>query len=451
MINEQSTKRQKLGLWMLTSLVAGNMIGSGIFLLPSSLASYGSISILSWIFTSIGAILVGLVFAKLGSLIPRVGGPYAYARLGFGNFTGFQIAYNYWIALWVGNAAIAVAFTSYLSVFFPVIKSNDVLSCLVSIGLVWLLTFVNIIGVQRAGLLQLITTILKLVPLILIATFGLLFIHPAYLKDFNISGTSNFSALSSAATLTLWAFIGLESATVPADDVENPAQTIPRATILGVVIASVVYVLSTIAVMGVVPMSQLSKSLSPYADAARVMLGPTADIIVAIGAIISCLGALNGWTLLAGQVPMAAAQDDLFPAMFKIKSRFGTPIVGLIVSSLLITALLLLTLNKSMVAQFTFIILIATLASLIPYLYTTMGELMLFIKHPNLTKGKKIIGPSIIAILASIYIFWAIYGSGKDTVFYGGLLFFSSVPIYAWMQWRNQIKAHHLAPGTEDL
>lgn len=448
---QQPTQRQKLGLWMLTSLVAGNMIGSGIFLLPSSLASYGSISILSWIFTSAGAILVALVFAKLGSLIPRVGGPYAYARAGFGNFTGFQIAYNYWIALWVGNAAIAVAFTSYLSIFFPVLKSNIELSCIVSIAIVWLMTFVNIIGIRRAGVLQLITTILKLVPLILIATFGLLYIHPQYLKDFNISGTSNFSALSSAATLTLWAFIGLESATVPADDIIDPARTIPRATILGVIIAALVYVMSTIAVMGVVPMGELAKSLSPYADAAKIMFGPTAAIIVGLGAIISCLGALNGWTLLAGQIPMAAARDGLFPKIFATKSRFGTPIVGLVVSSLLITLLLLLTLNKSLVTQFTFIILIATLASLIPYLYTCLGELMLFIKHPDHFNGKSLVAPSIISVLATIYIFWAIYGSGKDTVFYGGLLFFSSVPIYAWMQWTNQITVHHLAPGTEDL
>ena len=266
--------KRTIGLWILTSLVAGNMIGSGIFLLPASLASYGSISILSWIMTSIGAILLALVFAKLGSLMPKVGGPYAYARAGFGNFAGFQIAYNYWIALWVGNAAIVVALISYLSVFWPALKSNDVLSCSVAITIVWLLTFINIIGVRTAGVFQLITTILKLLPLIFIATVGLFYLHPHYLADFNVSGKSNFSALTSAATLTFWAFVGLESATVPADDVIDPQRTIPRATILGTIIAATVYILSTVAVMGVLPMSQLAKSVSPYADAARIMLGP---------------------------------------------------------------------------------------------------------------------------------------------------------------------------------
>lgn len=431
-----TTHKRTIGLWILTSLVAGNMIGSGIFLLPASLASYGSISIFSWIITSVGAILLALVFAKLGSLLPKVGGPYAYARAGFGNFAGFQIAYNYWIALWVGNAAIVVALISYLSVFWPALKSNEILSFFASLGVVWILTIINIIGVRTAGIFQLITTLLKLLPLIFIATVGLFYIHPHYLADFNISGKSNFSALTTAATLTFWAFVGLESATVPADDVIDPQRTIPRATIIGTCIAAVVYILSTIAIMGVLPMTQLAKSVSPYADAARVMLGPAADIIVALGALISCLGALNGWTLLQGQIPYAAAKDGLFPAIFAKESRFGTPVVGLVISSILISFLLLMTINKSLVSQFTLIILIATLASLIPYLYTCMAELMIFLKQKEQLKGTtNIIGSMIIAILAMIFAFWAIAGSGQDTVFYGALLFLSSVPIYVLMRW----------------
>ncbi len=436
MSSQTPTHKRTIGLWILTSLVAGNMIGSGIFLLPASLAGFGSISILSWIITSVGAIFIALVFAKLGSLLPKVGGPYAYTRAGFGNFAGFQIAYNYWIALWVGNAAIVVALISYLSVFWPALKSNDILSFFVCLAIVWTLTLVNIIGVRTAGVFQLITTVLKLLPLIFIATVGLYYIHPHYLTDFNISGKSNFSALTNAATLTFWAFVGLESATVPADDVIDPQRTIPRATIIGTCIAAAVYILSTIAIMGVLPMSQLAKSVSPYADAARIMLGPTADIIVALGALISCLGALNGWTLLQGQIPYAAAKDGLFPAIFAKDSRFGTPVVGLVVSSILISLLLLLTINKSLVTQFTLIILIATLASLIPYLYTCLAELMIFLKQKDKLNGKKIIGSVIISCLASLFAFYAIVGSGHDTVFYGALLFLSSVPVYVLMRWQ---------------
>lgn len=426
-----------LGLWMLTALVAGNMIGSGVFLLPATLASFGSISIVAWIITSIGAMCLALVFAKLSSLIPKVGGPYAYCREGFGNFVGFQVAYNYWIALWVGNAAIAVAAVSYLSVLFPEVKTYPQLDCWLSIGFVWLMTFINILGVRQAGIFQLVTTILKLLPLFLIATFGLMFIHPHNLTDFNISGHSNFTALTSAATLTLWSFIGLESATIPADDVENPQRNIPRATILGTLITALIYILSTAAVMGVIPMAQLAKSTSPYADAAQIMFGPTAYYVIGLGAIISCFGALNGWTLLQGQIPYAAARDGVFPAIFTKESRFGTPVVGLIVSSILITLLLLLTLSTTLVKQFTLIILMATMASLIPYLFTCMAELMIFIKYREQFSSKRLFASSVISIIGMAYAFWAMVGSGYQIVFYGSLLFFSSVPVYVWMQWSN--------------
>jgi len=435
-MSNSAPARHKLGLWMLTALVAGNMIGSGIFLLPASLASYGSISLLSWIFTCAGAILLALVFAKLSTVMPRIGGPYAYCREAFGDFVGFQMAYNYWIALWVGNAAIAVAFTGYLGFFWHGLAGNNQLSCLVSIAIVWLMTFINLIGIRRAGAVQLVTTILKLLPLILIASLGLLFIQPHNFADFNISGKTNLAAFSGAATLTLWAFIGLESASVPADDVENPKRNIPRATIFGVLITAVIYILSSIAVMGTIPLKELAHSTAPYADAARIMFGPIGSILVAAGAVISCFGALNGWTLLQGQIPLAAARDNLFPKVFMKESRYGTPVVGLVVSSVLITLLLLLTLDQGLVKQFTFIILLATLASLIPYFFTTMAELIIFMKFPQEFSGKRILGSVIIAILAGAYAFWTIIGSGQETVFYGTLLFFSSIPIYAWMKWR---------------
>jgi len=444
-------KQQKLGLWMLTALVAGNMIGSGIFLLPASLATFGSISLLSWIATASGALLIALVFAKLGTVMPRIGGPYAYCREAFGDFVGFQMAYNYWIALWVGNAAIAIAFTGYLSFFIASLAKNAMLSCLVSISLVWLITFVNLLGVRHAGIFQLLTTVLKLIPLLLVALVGIFYIHPHYLADFNLSGKSNFSAFSSAATLTLWSFIGLESASVPADHVDNPTRNIPRATILGVLISSIVYILSSIAVMGSMPLSQLAHSNAPYADAASVMFGPIGSVIVAIGAIISCVGVLNGWVLLQGQIPLAAAQDKLFPRIFEKKSSNGTPVAGLVISSLLVTVLLLMTLSQSLVKQFTIIILLATLASLIPYFLTTMAELIIFLKYPGLFKGKRLLVSVMIAILAGIYSFWAIIGSGKETIFYGTLLLLSSVPVYVWMKWQTPVAKTNINTSEQPL
>ena len=445
-------KQQKLGLWMLTALVTGNMIGSGIFLLPASLAAYGSISLLSWIATAAGALLIALVFAKLANVMPLIGGPYAYCREAFGDFVGFQMAYNYWIALWVGNAAIVVALTGYLSFFWPILAKNAMLSCLVSISLVWLITFINLLGVRHAGVFQLLTTILKLIPLLLIAFVGIFYIHPHFFCVFNLSGKSNFSAFSGAATLTLWSFIGLESASVPAGHVDNPTHNIPKATILGVVITTVVYILSSIAVMGVMPLTELAHSNAPYADAAHIMFGPIGSTIVAIGAVISCLGALNGWILLQGQIPLAAAQDKLFPSIFLKKSSNGTPVVGLIISSILISLLLLMTLNHSLVKQFTIIILLATLASLIPYFLTTMSELVIFFKYPGLfKKTRKLFGSVVIAVLAGIYSFWVIIGSGKETVFYGTLLLLSSAPVYVWMKWHASLDKSNLNVNEQPL
>lgn len=437
MTNQVAHKRA-LGPWMLTALVAGNMVGSGIFYLPTELAGYGSISLLAWVFTSCGALLLALVFAKLGMLLPRIGGPYAYCREAFGEFVGFQMAYNYWIALWIGNAAITVALAGYLGVFFPVLNSSPIMSFFVSAGTLWTLTIINIIGVRWAGITQLVTTILKFAPLLLISIVGLIYLHPHNIPAFNTTGKSNISALSGAATLTLWAFVGLESATVPAEDVINPKRNIPRATIIGTLIAAVIYIIGTLAVMGQVPADQLAHSTAPFADAAKVLFGPIGASLIAFGAIVSCLGALNGWTLLPAQILLAASRDGIFPKMFAKESRFGTPTNGLIVTSILITGILLLTLDKGLVKQFQFITLLATLAGLIPYFFTTMAELMIFIKDRDLVKHEKLIPSVIVAILAGIYAFWTIIGSGQDTVFYGSLLFFSSIPVYVWMKYREK-------------
>ncbi|MFU8797400.1 MAG: amino acid permease [Gammaproteobacteria bacterium] len=434
MIN--GTKKRGLGLWMLTALVAGNMIGSGIFMLPAALAHYGSISILAWVLTAMGAICLALVFSKLSELIPKTGGPYVYCRIGFGNFVGFQIAYNYWIALCVGNAAIVVAFVGYLGVFWPELTQNPYLAFTIKVGTVWFMTLINVFGVRSAGIVQLVTTVLKILPLLVMGTVGFLFVRPENLSHFNLSGEATLPALTGAATLTLWAFIGLESATVPAEDANNP-KDISRATVLGTVIAAVVYILSTVAVMGIIAPDILTKSTAPFSDAANIVFGPMGGWLIAAGAMISCFGALNGWTLLQGQIPYAAARDGMFPAIFAKKSRYGTPVFGLVLASVLITVLLVLTLHESLVKQFTFIILLATLASLIPYFFTAMAELMIFIKYREQFKGQRLLKSTIIALLAGAYAFWAIAGAGHEKVFYGMLLFFSGIPIYIWMHWKS--------------
>lgn len=431
---------KKLGVWMLTALVVGNMIGSGVFLLPASLASIGSITVFSWCATAVGAMLLALVFAKLSTLFPKTGGPYIYCLEGFGNFIGFQVAYNYWIYMWVGNAAIAVAFTGYLSTFFPELIQNNLLAFFVTAGVVWLFTLINIVGVHMAGMFQLILTILKFVPLILIAIIGLFFIDSSNLTFFNVSGKSNFSAFSSGAMLTLWAFLGMESASIPADEVKNPEKTIPRATILGTALTALVYIASTIAIMGVIPVPELQDAAAPFADLAGRIFGEWGKLVMGAAAVISCMGALNGWILLQGQIPLAAAKDQLFPKKFGQISKQRAPVFGIVLSSVLVTLLLVLNFNKNLVDQFTFIISLATLAAIIAYLYTTIAEFVIYVKHPEKADKGKIVRSLTIAGLAFLYTFWATISAGQEIVFYGALLMFTSIPIYGWMQWQKYKK-----------
>ena len=430
------TTPKKLTLFMLITLVTGNMIGSGMFLLPSSLAAFGSISLISWLFTAGGSIILALVFAHLGGMMPKNGGPYAYTEAGFGPFIGFQTAFCYWVALWVGNAAIAIAMIGYLRVFFPILDSAHN-TCIAAIVVVWLLTFVNIIGVRRAGMLQLFATIFKLIPIILIALTGWFFFHPSYLtQHFNISHHSNFFAISNAATLTLWAFIGLESATVPAGSVHNPKRNIPLATVIGTLIAAIAYIASSTAIMGMIPAVQLMHSTSPFADAAKIILGPWGQWLIAAGAAISCFGALNGWTMLQGQIAMAAADNQQFPAIFGKRTRFDTPGWGLIITAVLITILLLFSASPSLIHQFNLIILIATLASLLPYFYTTMASIILLKREGTWMKSAT--KHVVIATIGAIYSAWAILGSGQDIVFYGVILLLCSVPPYAYVKVKIQ-------------
>lgn len=424
--------KHSLGFWMLTALVAGNMIGSGIFLLPPALANYGMYGTAGWFFTATGALILGLVFAKLSQATPKVGGPYAFCRDAFGDFAGSIVAYNYWIAQWVGNAAIAVAFVGYMAVFFPVLISTSVSKCIAAICAVWFLTLVNILGVRHAGFVQLLTTTLKIMPLVVVGTVGYFFIDMKNLAAPNLSGQNGITALSSAAALTLWAFIGLESATVPAAEVRNPKRNIPLATIVGVIATAVIYIASSVAVIGIVPTAELLHSNAPYADAAKIMFGTVGQWLIAAGAAISAFGTLNGWILLQARVPYAAALDGLFPKIFAILSPMKTPVVSLIISSSCTTVLLLLTLKKNLMAQFEFVTLLAVLANLIPYLFSSMAILILYFKH-KAHFGKQLFSTILIlGILGFIYSFWAFYGAGKEIVFYGALLFFTGVPVYVW-------------------
>lgn len=434
--NGNPTLKRELGIWTSTSLVVGNMIGAGIFLLPAALATYGGISILGWLFTAFGAMLLAMVFARLSKMLPKGGGPYAYTREGLGDFAAFLVAWGYWISTWSGNAAISVACVGYLAVFIPPLQ-NPVYAALCAVGIIWFLTFINSLGIKQVGILQLLTTILKIVPLLLIGILGIIFFDINNFIPFNVSGESNLSAIIATAAMTLWAMLGLEACTIPADNIKNPEKTIPHATIFGTLGAALVYIIGTVGVMGIISPADLVNSTAPFADAATKILGPGAGYFVAAGAAISCFGALNGWILMQGQLPMAVARDGLFPKKFAYISKNGTPVIGLVISSILITLLVGMNYTEGLVEQFTFIILLSTLTTLVPYLFSTMSELIIFAKNKETYKKEKLIAPSIIAMVAFLYSMWAVAGAGEEVVYWGFLLLMAGVPVYVWIKWRG--------------
>ncbi len=432
------------------------MIGSGVFLLPASLAAValvsGSSSLLAWALTGLGAMLLAAVFATLGRAYPRTGGPYAFAHHAFGDFVGFQTAWGYWIAAWAGNAAIAVAFTGYLTVFFPGLGTNSLAAAGVTIGVIWLLTAVNILGVRESGILQLLTTVLKFVPLAVIGVVGLFFMDAGNFTPFAPAGLGTgdgmLGGITAAAALTLWAFIGLESATVPAEEVKDPERTIPRATVLGTLVTTLVYVVATIAIFGILPLERLAESASPFAAAASEMFGGTWGKAIALVALISTFGCLNGWILIQGRVPLAAARDGLFPRPFaRVSGRRGTPVFGLVVSSVLISVLVMMNYTKSLVDQFTFILLLATLTTLVPYAYAAAAEVVLFVTDRARFAMKRLVGATVIAALGFAYAVWAIVGSGTDVIAKGFILLLLGIPLYALQVWMRHREMRRTPEG----
>lgn len=423
---------------MATSLVIGNMIGSGIFLLPSALAQYRGYGIASWLITATGALVLAVTFARLARRIPKVGGPYAYAREGFGEFAGFFMAWGYWISVLATNAAVATALVSYSTLFWPALGRTPSLAALVALGTIWMLTALNAGGVRNGGIVQLVTVILKIVPLLMIGTVGLFYIQPQGFAFEPPTGQTPLTSLSAAVALTLWAFLGFESASIPADNVVQPERTIPRATVIGTIITAVVYIASTVAVMGIVPTDTLSASNAPFADAGRMIWGSWAGYLMGIGAIISCFGTLNGWILMQGQIPMAMAQDGLFPAFFAKTRQDGTPAVAIVVSSVFVTVLLLFSFTGTLVELFTKTILLATLTAVVPYVFSAMTELRFVLsqrgEEGSTATKTRAFGALSIPIAAFVYSMWAVIGAGQETVYLGFILLLAGLPIYVWLK-----------------
>tara|TARA_R110000868_G_scaffold68727_1_gene203276 strand:- start:141 stop:1445 length:1305 start_codon:yes stop_codon:yes gene_type:complete len=404
--------RKALSLPILLSLVVGNMIGTGIYVLPASLAKYGPLSLLAWLFTAVGAVFFALTLAALNKRHPKTGGLYVFCREAYGRMAGFIVAYLYWIANLVSIAGIAVASVGYLGFVSPSLDSNSTeysryAILYVELAVVWLFTLINIIGIHTAGVIQLILTIIKIIPLLVISLLGLGYIHLDNLTTFTITNQSNFTAIGSAAALTFWAFIGIESATIPAENTRG-WRDIYKATVYGTLITSFIYILSTFVLMGMIPSEQLQNTQFPFAEAGNILFGPKSALIIALCAVTSGLGALNVTILIQGQIVFAAARDKLFPKVFSKLSKHDVPIAGQLLSSSLVTLLLFVTLQPTLLEQFDSIALLAGLFALLTYFGSALSELKFLVQDHGLGRALLKNKSSFITAVAILYCVWMI-------------------------------------------
>lgn len=422
------TTTRRLGFMMTLALVVGNLIGSGIYLLPATLAPLGANQLIGWLVTIGGALCLALVFARLGGKLPLAGGPYAYAQAAFGPLAGFATAWSYWTMIWAGNGAIAVAVVSNISLIAPGIGSTPGVPALLAIACVWLLTTVNIYGVRTAGEVSLVTSALKLIPLVALIALALwlwLSGAPAVAQPpVPITG----GAIASAAGLTFWGFLGLESATVPADKVEDAAHAIPRATMIGTVLTGVVYLGISMAFFAYMPTGQAAASPAPVAAFLGSHFGGQVAGVVAVFAAISAFGTLNGFILLQGEVPWAMARGGVFPAWFGKETRRGTPMRAHLVSSVLLTGVALLNYSKGLGDLFQFIASVSLAAGMLSYLIAMLAAIKLLPAERGLLP---------VALVASGFIVWASWGLGAQALGYGALFVAAGVPVY-WLVRRSQ-------------
>ncbi|BAC68504.1 transporter [Streptomyces avermitilis] len=433
-----SRHTRRFGLPVATALVMGNIIGGGIFLLPASVAPYGTVSLVAFGVLTVGAIALALVFGRLAERDPRTGGPYVYAREAFGDFAGFLAAWAYWITTWVSNAALAVAAVGYLDVLIPV-NDHRWTACLAALTLQWLPALANFAGTRYVGAVQIVSTVLKFVPLLLVAVGGLFFFDPDNLGPFHASGGSVPGAVSACAALLLFSYLGVESAAVSAGEVKNARRNVGRATIIGTTGAALVYLLGTLSVFGTVAHDRLVQSTAPFSDAVNAMFGGTwGGWAVALAALVSMTGCLNGWTLLSAQTPYAAARDGLFPAAFARRRR-GVPTVGVGVTVVLASLLTVYNYTSGSAKVFEILVLVTTFTATVPYLLATAAQIFhLLSGRRELVDRTRLVRDAVVTAVAAAFSMWLVAGAGYAAVYQGVLFLFAGVIVYAVLAARRQ-------------
>jgi putrescine:ornithine antiporter len=413
-------QQKKMNLIQLTFMVAVNMMGSGIIMLPTNMAQVGAISLLSWLVTAVGSMAIAYGFAQAGIFNDRAGGMAAYAEDAYGKDGYFQVFFLYFLSLAIGNVAIGISAVGYLATFFPWLSSTPVTTCIGVILLLWLTTFANFGGPSVTGKIGSVTVWGVILPVGLLSLIGWFwFSKETFSAAWNPQGLSIGAGMSSSISLTLWAFLGMESAAQNSAAVENPKKNVPLACLFGTLGAAVIYILSTTVIQGIVPNAELANSTGPFGLAYAKMFNPVIGQIVMALAVLACLGSLLGWQFTIAQTGKSAADERMFPAFFSKVNRMGAPITGMIVLGVVQSALALMTISPTLSEQFSALVNLAVVTNVIPYI-VALSALFVMMRKANVSEGvwRRNV---VIALVAMVYSVFALYASGMEAVM-GGML-----------------------------
>jgi len=432
-------EKKRMNLMQLTFIVAVNMMGSGIIMLPTNMAKVGAISLLSWIVTALGSMAIAYGFAQAGLFNQRPGGMSAYADDAYGKPGFFMVFFLYFISLAIGNVAIAISALGYLSAFFPFLSATPISTCIGVIALLWLTTIANFGGPSVTGRIGSVTVWGVIIPVAGLSVIGWLwFSAERFGEAWNPNGLSLGQGMGSSIALTLWAFLGMESAAQNSDAVENPKRNVPLACMLGTLGAAVIYVLSTTVIQGIVPNAELAASTGPFALAYEHMFNPLIGNIIMALAVLACLGSLLGWQFTIAQTGKSAADDRMFPSFFSKVNSMGAPITGMIVLGVVQSLLALSTISPSLSEQFGVLVNLAVVTNVIPYIIA-LSALMVMMKAAGVPEGKYRTN-LVIALVAMLYSTYAIYASGKDAVLGGTIVMALGFVIWGFIAPRFALK-----------
>ena len=428
-----------LGLTMCTALVVGNMVGMGIFMLPASLAPYGLNAIPAWLITTTGSIFIAWVFAGLARSFPDDDGPIAYTGRAFGGGVAFTVMWCYWVSTWVTNAVLATGVVGYLTMFFPVLGVNHWLAAVTALSLLWLFVFINVRGVRTAGGVQVLSSVLKLLPLVGIMVLGLwalLAPHERVLVQLPRTPVS-LSGVIAASTLALYAMLGMESAALPAGRVRDPGRTIPRATFIGTLLVAVISFCVSLVPILLIPQAELTVSNAPFADVFARLVGSGSGKLLAVFVIVSGLGCLNGWTLILGEITVSFARHGAFPQVLGKVNSHGAPTLAFVVTGLLASVMMIGSYNDSMAGAFTFLSVVVTAANLPLYFGCALAVLVLWRRGEIPQPGARELRWVAAALIATLYCVWVSIGLGGKSLLWALTLCAVGLPVYWWYAVRN--------------